>query len=88
MDIPAVFFMGADTPRTDFVRAFERYAPQVVVLAATAKLLLALAPRLTIVAGGASDAIDDATDEHHRIAIAEALPVVEQEVARTARRQS
>lgn len=61
-------------------------------LAATAKLLLALAPRLTIVAGGASDAIDDATDEHHRIAIveaiAEALPVVEQEVARTARRQS
>ncbi|MGH9521223.1 MAG: cobalamin B12-binding domain-containing protein [Terriglobales bacterium] len=86
-------FLGADTPRAEFPKAVRRYAPHLVVLAAyTAQsvaelaaavgLLLELAPRLSIVVGGASGAIHGVVDEHEQIAIVENIadvrPVVEQ----------
>jgi methanogenic corrinoid protein MtbC1 len=89
-------FLGADTPRAEFAQALRSYAPHLVVLAAytaqsaaelaaAATLLLELAPRLSIVAGGASDSIRRAVGEQERIAIvesiAEALPAMEQVVA-------
>lgn len=94
-----VTFLGADTTRAAFEQAVERHTPRVAVLAAytarsaaelaaTAGLLLGLAPRLQIVAGGASDAIHDAVDADERVAIVrkigEALPVVELVAARRA----